>query len=102
MKVLASAPAQSRGDRHATALLHDEPNARVIGFRLDAGQEVPAHTSPSTVIVVVTAGEGVFIGADTEAVLQAGQSAVYAPGELHSIRAREALSFLAVIAPRPL
>jgi hypothetical protein len=35
-------------------------------------------------------------------VLEAGCSAVYAPGELHAIAADgEPLSFLAIIAPRP-
>lgn len=103
VKVLAPAPAHGLAQRYATALLLDEPNARVVAFRLDPFQVVPEHHSPSTVIIVVLEGEGTFTGATGEARLGAGQSAAYEPGEPHAIRAHDvALSFLAVITPRPL
>jgi quercetin dioxygenase-like cupin family protein len=95
-------PPAPRTDRHATALLHDEANARVVAFRLEPGQVVPAHQSPSTVLVHVLAGRGVFSGKGGEEELGAGESAVYEPGEPHAIRANgEGVSFLAVITPRP-
>jgi quercetin dioxygenase-like cupin family protein len=104
MKILDPGPTRAPAHRYASALLHDEPNARVVGFRLEPHQQVPEHTSPATVLVLVTEGEGTFTGADgVAAVLAAGQSAAYAPGEPHGIRAGDvALSFLAVITPRPL
>lgn len=101
MKVLGPPPA-TRPDRHASALLHDEPNLRVVSFRLESGQTVPAHSSPATVLVTVTAGRGTFTGRDAEVELGAGESAIYAPGETHAMVAgANGLSFIAVIAPRP-
>lgn len=103
MKVLADGP-ESRAERPASMLLHDEPNARVVAFRLLPGQIVPPHSSTSTVIVQVTAGSGIFRGATAadEATLRVGESAVYAPDEMHAIEATtEELQFLAIITPRP-
>jgi quercetin dioxygenase-like cupin family protein len=101
VKVLGAGPGP-RADRYASALVHDEPNARIVAFHLAPGQSVPPHTSESTVLVQVTEGHGTFSGADGAAELSAGESAVYAPGELHGIDARDvALRFLAVITPRP-
>jgi quercetin dioxygenase-like cupin family protein len=101
MKVITAAPPAREG-RHATELAHDEANARVVAFHLQAGQQVPPHRSDSTVYVHVTSGSGRFIGEDGEALLRIGESAVYAPGEMHSIEAGdEALRFIAVITPRP-
>lgn len=92
-----------RLDRPATALLHDEPNARIIAFHLAPGQAVPPHRSESTVIVQVVEGEGIFRGeSDRELRLGVGGGAVYTPGELHSMEAVEGvLRFLAIITPRP-
>jgi quercetin dioxygenase-like cupin family protein len=102
VKVLPEGPSAPAGARPATALLHDEPNVRVVAFHVAPGQEIPPHKSPSTVLVHVVQGRGRFRGEDGEAELEAGRSAVYAPGELHAIAADdEPLSFLAIIAPRP-
>jgi quercetin dioxygenase-like cupin family protein len=101
MKVLSPGP-DARADRYATELVHDEANARVVAFHLLPGQGVPPHRSDSTVLVNVTAGSGRFVGAGTDAVLHAGQSAAYEPGELHAIEAQDVpLRFIAVITPRP-
>jgi quercetin dioxygenase-like cupin family protein len=63
---------------------------------------VPPHRSTSTVLVQVVSGHGRFTGEDAEATLSAGESAVYRPGETHSIQALDGLLvFHAVIAPRP-
>lgn len=102
MKVLNLHAERVRPDRPATAIAHDEPNARVVAFHLLPGQRVPPHRNRSTVVVAVIAGEGTFRGADGAALLHAGQVAVYAPEEEHSIEAgSEPLHFVAVIAPRP-
>jgi quercetin dioxygenase-like cupin family protein len=99
---LDTAAPPSRPDRPATRVLHDEPNLRVIAFHLLPGQIVPPHRSTSTVLVQVVTGRGRFIGEDAEATLGTGESAVYRPGETHSIAALdEPLVFHAVIAPRP-
>ena len=102
MTGLDSAPPPARPDRPATRVLHDEPNLRVIAFHLLPGQTVPPHHSTSTVLVQVIAGAGRFSGEDAELTLRLGESAVYRPGETHSITALdEPLVFHAVIAPRP-
>jgi quercetin dioxygenase-like cupin family protein len=102
MKVLSPHSARVRDDRPATAVAHDEANARVVVFQLDPGQRVPPHHNRSTVIVTVLEGSGTFQGADGAAILRTGETAVYAPGEEHAIHAGdEPLRFQAIIAPRP-
>ena len=102
MKILSWDAVRVREDRPATAIAHDEANARVVVFHLAPGQRVPPHSNRSTVIVTVLEGAGTFHGEEGEAVLRAGQSAVYAPGEEHAITAGDGpLRFQAVIAPRP-
>lgn len=101
MNVLAAGPA-ARSERPASTVLHDHPHARIAGFHLLPGQQVPPHASESTVIVHVVSGSGTFRGADGEARLAAGESVVYEPGETHSMEAGvETLRFLAIITPRP-
>lgn len=103
MTILPTEGPAPRPDRPATQLLHDEPNARVVCFHLVPGQAVPPHTSDSTVVVQVLEGDGLFRGEQREARLGPGQTAVYAPGELHSMAPAgdEGLRFLAIITPRP-
>ena len=101
MKVLVEGPA-ARADRPSSAVLHDEANARVVAFHLLPGQRVPPHRSESTVLVQVISGSGRFEGADASHTLKPGDTAAYAPGELHAIEAgQESLRFLAIITPRP-
>ena len=98
-----------RADRPATAILHDGPDARVVVFRLAPGQEVPPHRSTSTVQLTVLEGEGVLSGEDSGAARErrcaAGDVVVYAPNELHGMRAPHdagaELLLLATITPRP-
>ncbi|HYJ80689.1 MAG TPA: AraC family ligand binding domain-containing protein [Longimicrobiaceae bacterium] len=97
-----NASLEARPDRPATRVLHDEANLRVVAFHLLPGQVVPPHRSSSTVLVQVINGSGRFVGEDAEVVLDAGGTAVYSPGELHSITTLDGpLLFHAVIAPRP-
>ncbi|HEU4565055.1 MAG TPA: cupin domain-containing protein [Gemmatimonadaceae bacterium] len=98
----ARAAVSARPDRPATALIHDSPDARVVVFRLDDGQQVPPHTSRSTVLLTVIAGRGTFSGADGEQRLQPGDAVAYAPEEPHGFRADGGeLVVMATIAPRP-
>jgi quercetin dioxygenase-like cupin family protein len=101
MKTLPGGP-EPNAERPATALLHDEPNARIIAFHLEPGQRIPPHQNKSTVIVQVVSGQGTFIGQDGRALLSSGETAVYGPGETHAIEAGdEPLRFLAILTPRP-
>jgi quercetin dioxygenase-like cupin family protein len=92
--------------RPATAILHDSPGARLVVFRLAPGQFVPPHRSSSTVTIHVLAGSGHLSGEhDGEEVaheVSAGDIALYAPSELHGMRADDVeLLLLATISPRP-
>jgi quercetin dioxygenase-like cupin family protein len=101
VRVLGDYPA-ARGDRYASAVLHDEANVRIVGFVLEPGQKVGVHENPSSVVVHVTRGAGRFTGAAGATQLGAGQTAVFEPGEPHGMDAGpEGLHFLAVIAPGP-
>lgn len=101
MKVMAGFPG-ARGDRHATAVLHDEPNARVIAFTLGPGQVIGTHRSTSTVLVHVVRGSGRFEGEGSAAELAAGSTAVFSPDEAHGMTAgNDGMEFLAVLSPGP-
>lgn len=101
MRVLPEGPGQ-RDARPATEILHDEASARVVMFHLKPGQQVPPHTSPSSVLVTVLSGDGEFSGSDGAVALRAGDSAVYAPAEVHGMVAGpDGLRFMAIITPRP-
>ena len=89
-------------DRPATAIIHDVPQARLVVFRLAAGQQVPPHRSDSAVLLTVLAGEGMVSGGDEERSCAAGDLAVFAPQELHGMRALDGdFLLLATITPRP-
>lgn len=101
MKKLSGWPT-GRMDRHATALLQDEPGCRVVAFTLEPGQAVPVHRSASAVIVTVFSGSGEFSGAESQINLAIGESASYAPYEPHGMTAGDdGLQFLAIITPSP-
>jgi len=97
-----AASATAQRDRPATALLHDSADARVVLFRIDPGQQVPVHTSASTVLLMIVSGSGTVVGADGERTVSAGDIVAYDPQEPHGMRADgEQLVIVAVIAPRP-
>jgi quercetin dioxygenase-like cupin family protein len=88
--------------RPATALLHDSADARVVMFRIESGQQVPVHTSTSTVLLVVVSGTGTVAGGDSERRVGPGDIIAYDPREPHGMRADgEQLVIAAIIAPRP-
>ncbi len=88
--------------RPATAVVHDSPDARLVVFRIAPGQEVPQHTSPSTVMITVLAGRGTLSGADGVRECGPGEMVTYEPDEVHAMRAdSEELLLLAAITPRP-
>jgi quercetin dioxygenase-like cupin family protein len=102
MKTLPTTAPPARSDRPSTAVVHDEPNLRVIAFHLLPGQRVPPHHSGGTVLVRVVSGRGTFHGEDGDATLGPGETAVYRPGETHAIECGdEPLHFEAILAPGP-
>ena len=88
--------------RPATAIIHDAPDARLVVFRIAAGQAVPVHTTASTVVLHILSGTGLVNGAQGERPVSAGAIVTYEPREPHGMRATTGeLVLLAVIAPRP-
>jgi len=99
---LAAKAVTAQPNRPATALVHDSADARVVLFRIDPGQQVPVHTSASTVLLTVVSGSGTVAGADGERTVRAGDIVAYEAREPHGMRAgAEQLVIAAVIAPRP-
>lgn len=103
---IADTAVSGNPDRAATAIILDAPDARLVAFRLSAGQEVPMHSSTSTVILSVVSGTGVISGRidgtihDRE--VGVGAIVAYEPGELHGMRAlNEVFVVIATITPRP-
>lgn len=102
LAALAPGAVSATPSRPATMVVHDSEDARVVLFRIEPGQAVPPHTSPSTVLLTVISGRGVVSGAEGERDVHAGDLIAYAPGEPHGMRAPdERLVLAAVIAPRP-
>ena len=58
--------------RPAMAVVHDAPDARLVVFRLAAGQAVPVHTSVSSVVLHVLSGSGLVSSAAGERDVRAG------------------------------
>lgn len=88
--------------RPAVAVALDTADARLVVFRLAPGQEVPSHTSSSTVILSVVSGAGVIAGGATEVAVATGDIVSFTPGEPHGMRAEDGeLVLLATITPRP-
>ena len=88
--------------RPAMTLAHDSADARLIVFRIKPGQQVPSHTSTSTVILSVVAGEGVVSGGEGEMPVSMGDVVAFSPNEPHGMRAvHNELVLLATITPRP-
>jgi quercetin dioxygenase-like cupin family protein len=94
--------AVAQPNRPATAIVHDVDDARLVVFRIGVGQEVPPHRSPSTVLLSVLEGSGIFTGEDGQVEVAAGDLLAYEPNELHGMKAvDEQFVVLATIAPRP-
>lgn len=100
---LARAAVSANPARPATAVIHESDDVRLVVFRLAPGQQVPPHTSHSTVLLTVLEGSGVLSGGDSvERRCSKGDVVAYIPGELHGMKASgEELLLLAAIAPRP-
>lgn len=91
--------------RPATSILHDEPGIRLVVFRLAPGQRVPPHRNAGRVQLTVLAGTGVLTGerdgAPVHVSCRTGDIVLYAPNEMHAMRAdTDELLLLATIISR--
>ena len=99
---IAVAAVSNNASRPAAALVHDHEDGRLIVFRIAPGQQVPVHTSVSSVILTVVSGSGFVSGTEGEAEVRAGDVVTYLSEEPHGMRAGdEQLVLTAVVAPRP-
>lgn len=87
--------------RPITQLLHDSPNARLVIFGLEAGQEITPHVSASEVYMHVVEGQGDVLVGETRHPAMAGDLFVCAPHVSHGFRAETRMVVLATITPRP-
>jgi quercetin dioxygenase-like cupin family protein len=102
MKILREVTDDGADAAGRSELLHHEENVRVARFHLDAGAVVEPHRSDSTVLLHVIRGAGTFRSGDHEALLTEGESALFAPGQVHAVEAGGVpVTFLAVLAPGP-
>ncbi len=82
-------------------LLFDSEKMRVVLFNLEKGQEIPAHTSTSEVLMFLVKGKGRFLVGDKWEDVEEGAFVVCGSNEPHGMEATERMTVLAVIAPRP-
>jgi quercetin dioxygenase-like cupin family protein len=98
----AAAAIAANPTRPASAVVLDSADARLVVFRIGAGQAVAPHVSPSSVVLLIAAGAGLVVGNEGERAVTAGDVVSYEPNERHGMRAEEReLVVLAIIAPRP-
>lgn len=83
------------------SLVADSPQARLVLFCLEAGQEITPHTSASAVVLYVVEGEATLQGSGEGTAVKTGSLVTYEPEELHGWKAETRLVILATIAPRP-
>jgi quercetin dioxygenase-like cupin family protein len=99
---IAEGVVAARASVPGMALVHDSDAVRMIVFRIEPGQQVAQHTSPSTVVLTVLHGAGQVLRDGEPVPVTAGDVVVYAPRELHGMRAvTERFIVMATITPRP-
>lgn len=81
-------------------LYHDDPDASVVVWNLEPGQENDLHTHPENLhVFYVLEGEGTYLRGDAVSVpVRAGQCVVIPRGQVHGIRntGNGRLSYMAV------
>ena len=79
--------------------LFDTPNVKVKRMVLAAGQELKEHVAPGDIIVHCLEGNMEFTSGGVTTELVAGELLYLLAGELHSVKANKATSFLLTIVP---
>lgn len=68
-------------------LYHDDPDASVVIWNLEPGQENDSHTHPANLhVFYVLEGEGVYLRDDGEVPVRAGQCVIVPRQQRHGIR----------------
>lgn len=87
--------------RPVSKVVHNSEQMRLVLFCLEAGQTIPAHTSPSAVAFLTLSGRGQVLIGRERAQVEDGCLVVAPPQEPHGLVAQERLAVLAAIAPSP-
>jgi mannose-6-phosphate isomerase-like protein (cupin superfamily) len=80
-------------------LYHDDPDASVVVWNLEPGQENDSHTHPANLhVFFILEGEGTYLRDDGEVPVRAGHAIVIPRGQRHGIRntGKVRLSYVAV------
>jgi quercetin dioxygenase-like cupin family protein len=82
-------------------MLYDCEQVRTVLFCLEADQEVEPHTVVPKVTMLVISGRGAFIVGDQTHDVEPGSFVVCESNEAHGIKAKERMTVLVSIVPRP-
>ena len=80
-------------------LYHDDPDASVVVWNLEPGQENDSHEHPSNLhVFYILEGQGTYLKDDESVSVRAGQCVIIPRGQAHGIRntGTERLSYMAV------
>ncbi len=88
-------------EKYISKILFDSDKVRMVLFCLGKGQEVPAHTVESQVVMVVLTGKGLFIVGDKTYTAKQDTVVICKSNEAHGMKAEEQMAVLACIIPRP-
>ena len=84
-------------EHYVPKFLHSSDKVRVLLLCLDAGQEVPPHTSPEATLYVVK-GKGTITVGEQPVPAEAGTLVVVDAGVNHAVKSQEQMSLLVTIA----
>src|SRR5712691_8621191 len=99
-RVSSTSPGESRR-AFGFEQIADCGSMRVVGLRLEPGQNVPEHRNAIPVALIVTVGSLHFFDGSSEGEVGAGEMLLINPGERHTYRADVATSAYLVYAGVP-
>lgn len=97
MFVNARSAARFAAERPAAQLIAENGRCRAIVFGFEPGQEIPAHTSSSTVLLLALEGRGRFRVGDQEQAVAAGDVALCPPHVPHALAAAADSRLIALV-----
>ncbi len=84
-------------EHYVPKFLHASDKFRVLLLCLDAGQEVPPHTSPAATLLVVKGNGTITVGDETVAV-EAGSLVVVDAGVNHAVKSQDRMALVVTVA----
>jgi len=84
-------------EHYVPKFLHSSDKVRVLLLCLEAGQEIPPHTSPEATLYVVK-GKGTITVGEEPVSVEAGTLVVVGAGVSHAVKSQEQMSLLVTVA----